>query len=132
MGKLLASLYISVPVQLFATIMFCISAKAPVYDTIIFMILGLVLCLFSSTFGLACGIHFMKLEWENEIEVIKQGTAVVVYMFPNMILTCAMLFGSIFLSKVIGIVFATILAVTIYLVLIFIVSLRVKALCKAI
>ena len=130
-GKLLASLYISVPVQLFATIMFCISAKASVLETIFFMILGFALCIFSSTFGLACGIHFMKLDWENEIEVIKQGTAVVVYMFPNMILTCAMLFGSIFLSNVIGIVLVSILAVAVYAVLIFILSLRVKALCKA-
>lgn len=130
-GKLLASLYISVPVQLFATIMFCISAKASVLETIFFMILGFALCIFSSTFGLACGIHFMKLDWENEIEVIKQGTAVVVYMFPNMILTCAMLFGCIFLSNVIGIVLVSILAVAVYAVLIFILSLRVKALCKA-
>ena len=74
----------------------------------------------------------MKLDWENEIEVIKQGTAVVVYMFPNMILTCAMLFGCIFLSNVIGIVLVSILAVALYSVLIFILSLRVKALCKAI
>ena len=26
----------------------------------------------------------MKLDWENEIEVIKQSSAVVIYMFPNM------------------------------------------------
>ena len=131
MGKLLASLYISVPVQLFATLMFCISAKATVIDTIIFMILGFVLCVFSSSFGLACGIHFMKLEWENEIEVIKQGTAVVVYMFPNMILTCAMLFGSIFLSKVIGIVLVSLIVALVYVLLSLIVYLRVKSLCRA-
>lgn len=129
-GKLLASLYISVPVQLFATIMFCISAKASVLETIFFMILGFVLCVFSSSFGLACGIHFMKLEWENEIEVIKQGTAVVVYMFPNMILTCAMLFGSIFLSKVIGIVLVSLIIALVYVLLSLIVYLRVKSLCR--
>ena len=27
----------------------------------------------------------MRLDWENEVEVIKQGRAVVIYMFPNMI-----------------------------------------------
>jgi ABC-2 type transport system permease protein len=26
----------------------------------------------------------MRLDWENEIEVIKQGSAVALYMFPNM------------------------------------------------
>ena len=29
----------------------------------------------------------MRLDWENEIEVIKQGTAVALYMLPNMFVT---------------------------------------------
>ena len=29
----------------------------------------------------------MRLDWENEVEVIKQGAAVVVYLFPNMFVT---------------------------------------------
>ncbi len=90
LGKMLASLYISLPAQLISTLLLCISAKAGIVNTILFLALGIVLCLFSTTFGCACGIHFMKLDWENEIEVIKQGTAVAVYMFPNMLLTFIM------------------------------------------
>ena len=26
----------------------------------------------------------MKLDWENEIEVVKQGAAIAIYLFPNM------------------------------------------------
>ena len=29
----------------------------------------------------------MRLDWENEIEVIKQSSAVAIYMFPNMFAT---------------------------------------------
>ncbi len=90
LGKMLASLYISLPAQLISTLLLCISAKAGIVNTILFLALGIVLCLFSTTFGCACGIHFIKLDWENEIEVIKQGTAVAVYMFPNMLLTFIM------------------------------------------
>ena len=31
-----------------------------------------------------CGVRFRRLDWVNEIEVIKQGTAVAVYLLPNM------------------------------------------------
>lgn len=128
LGKILASLCFSVPAQLLATLFLCISAKASVLDTIEFMILGVALCIFSATFGCACGIHFMKLDWENEIEVIKQGTAVVIYMFPNMILTSLFLFGSIFLSGAIGSGAAVIIFTVLYLLLTGVFYLRIKRL----
>ena len=59
----------------------------------------------------------MKLDWENEIEAIKQGTAVVIYMFPNMILTCLLLVGSIILAKVVGTITGTIIIMAAYAVL---------------
>ena len=40
----------------------------------------------------------MKLEWENEIEVIKQGTAVIIYLLPNMFICMALIVGIIFLG----------------------------------
>ncbi|WP_035785022.1 hypothetical protein [Butyrivibrio sp. MC2021] len=132
MGKLLASLYVAVPAQLIGTLFLCISAGATMLQTISFLALGLVLSIFSSSFGLACGIHFMKLDWENEIEVIKQGTAVVIYLFPNMILTFLVMFGGIFLSNVLGVVLTTLIAMLIYCIFIMIAFLRVKMLIKAV
>ena len=32
----------------------------------------------------------MRLVWENEIEVVKQGTAVMLYLFPNMFVSMGM------------------------------------------
>ncbi len=130
LGKLMASLYLAVPAQLIGTLGLCISARTTVLQTICFLALGFVLCIFSSTFGLACGMHFMKLDWENEIEVIKQGTAVVIYLFPNMILTFAVLFGSIFLANVLGVVLTTIASMVIYGIFIIIAALRVRRLVR--
>ena len=46
--------------------------------------LGLVLCAFSTAWGCVCGIRHIRLDWDNEIEVIKQGADVAIYMLPNM------------------------------------------------
>ena len=39
---------------------------------------------FSTAWGCVCGIRHMRLDWENEIEVVKQSAAVAIYMLPNM------------------------------------------------
>ena len=129
-GKVLANLYISIPTQLIATLLLCISAKAGVIETVGYMILGVVMCLFSAIFGCACGLHFMRLDGENEIEVVKQGAAVMIYMFPNMILTVALMVGSIILSSMIGKTFVVIAAMFLYAILTVVFSLRIKALAQ--
>ncbi len=130
-GKILASLYVSVPAQLISTVLLCISAKASIAETLGFVLVGTVLCLFSSIYGCACGLHFLKLEWENEIEVIKQGTAVVVYMFPNMILTMAVLVGSVVLSMQMGTAVVVVATAGLYAILTIIFGLRIKRMLKA-
>lgn len=86
-GKMLFNLYLTLPCMTVATICFCISAKAPLLNTVLYLILGTVLCIFSTVWGCACGIKHMRLDWENEVEVIKQGAAVLIYLFPNMFVT---------------------------------------------
>ena len=129
-GKILANLYLAIPAQLIGTFCFCISGKAGVLETIGYIILGVVLCLFSSVFGCACGIHFMRLDWENEIEVIKQGVAALIYMMPNMILSIVFLLASVILANVVGKTIVVIAAMFIYAVLTAVFYLRVKALAK--
>jgi len=67
-----------------STILLCISAKVTILNTILYLILGFALCCFSTTWGSVCGIKHMRLDWENEVEVLKQGMAVVSYLLPNM------------------------------------------------
>ena len=83
-GKMLFNMYLSVPFMAVSTILLCISAKVTVLNTILYLILGFSLCCFSTTWGAVCGIRHMRLDWENEIEVLKQGAAVMIYLLPNM------------------------------------------------
>lgn len=83
-GKMLFNMCLMVPAMAFATVCMCISAKVPAVDTILYLLLGFVLCAFSTAWGCVCGIRYIRLDWENEIEAIKQGAAVAIYMFPNM------------------------------------------------
>ena len=83
-GKMLFNLYLTVPAMTFATLCMCISAKVPMVNTVLYLILGIALCAFSTAWGCVCGVKHMRLDWENEIEAIKQGAAVALYMLPNM------------------------------------------------
>ncbi|MBQ9887156.1 MAG: hypothetical protein IJM37_09900 [Lachnospiraceae bacterium] len=83
-GKMLFNMLLSVPFMSLAVLCMCISAKVPMINTILYLVLGFMLCAFSTTWGCVCGIRHMKLDWENEVEVIKQGAAVAIYMLPNM------------------------------------------------
>lgn len=40
----------------------------------------------------------MRLDWENEIEVIKQGSAVAIYMLPNMFVVMGLIVLVVFLG----------------------------------
>ncbi len=40
----------------------------------------------------------MRLDWENEIEVIKQGAAMACYMLPNMLVVMGLTVGVVFLG----------------------------------
>ncbi len=95
-GKMLFNMYLTVPFTVFSVICFCISARTPFLHTILYLVLGIVLCAFSTARGCVCGIKHMRLDWENEIEVIKQSPAVALYMLPNMfavmILTVVMVY----------------------------------------
>ena len=86
-GKMLFNMYLTVPFAVFGTICLCISAKVPVLTTLLEVVLMIALCAFSTAWGCVCGIKHMRLDWENEIEVIKQSSAVAIYMFPNMFAT---------------------------------------------
>ena len=40
----------------------------------------------------------MRLDWENEVEVIKQGSAVTIYMLPNMFVVMGLVVLVVFLG----------------------------------
>ena len=89
-GKMLFNVMLTVPPMILSILFLCISAGTPVTDTILYLVLGIMLCAFSTAWGCVCGVRHMRLDWENEIEVIKQGAAVVIYMLPNMFVVLAL------------------------------------------
>ena len=98
-GKMLFQMILSVPFMVFAVACLCISAKTPVLHTVLYLILGIVLCAFSTAWGCVCGIRHMRLDWENEVEVIKQGAAVAIYMFPNLFVSMGLVVLMVFLGR---------------------------------
>lgn len=83
-GKMLFNLCLTLPFMAFCTLCLCISAGVPALNTALYLVLGIALCAFSTAWGCVCGVKHMRLDWENEVEVIKQGAAVALYMLPNM------------------------------------------------
>ena len=82
-------------------------------DLVLYLILGVVLCLFSANWGLVCGIKHMRLDWENEVEVIKQGTAVMIYLFPNMFVTMGLIVLVVWLGTVLNPAIVTLILIAV-------------------
>lgn len=90
-GKMLFNLIINLVPGLFAVLMGMISLRAVWYEYILGVLMITAMCMFSTVYGMRCGIKHQKLDWENEIEVVKRGTAVTVYLLPNMFATMIMM-----------------------------------------
>lgn len=129
-GKLLFNIYLTVPFAVLSTVLVSISAKVPVVETVLYVILGIALCLFSSAWGLVCGIRFMKLDWVNEAEAIKNNTAVTVYLLPNMFVTMGLVVGVVFLGMVMNHLLLMAVFIVVTCVLAFLSYLRAMSLAE--
>ena len=97
-GKMLFNMYLAVPFSVFTTICLCISSRMPLITSVLAVLLSICLCAFSTAWGCVCGIKHMRLDWENEIEVIKQSSAVAIYMFPNMFIDMGLIVLTVYLG----------------------------------
>ena len=129
-GKMLFNFCLTVPFMLFAVTTISISAKAPFLNTVMYLILGLCLCAFSTAWGCVCGIKHLRLDWENEIEIVKQSTALMVYLFPNMFITMALIVLVVYLGTIISSLLVTLILIFAVSILALLSYLRVMALAK--
>ena len=129
-GKMLFNMYLTVPFMAISTVLVCISAKVPVIDTLLHVVLGFALCAFSSAWGCVCGIKHMRLDWENEVEVIKQSAAVAIYMLPNMFVVMGLTVLVVFLGTRMNYNLITVIFTLIASVLALLSYLRVMSLAK--
>lgn len=129
-GKMLFNLCVFVPSGVFATVSGMHSLGAEPVEYLLAIILIVVQCLFSTAYGMRCGIKHVKLEWENEMEVVKQGSAVTLYLLPNMFATMLLIGGMIPLSFVIDINTVILIVTAVYLILAVLSYLSVVRLAK--
>lgn len=83
-GKMLFNLYFTIPVTVIANTSLCIACGVGLSDMILCNICGIILCAFSTVWGMRCNLKHPNMEWENEVEVVKQGASVTIYLLPNM------------------------------------------------
>ena len=129
-GKMLFNMYLTVPVAVFTTAAICISAKTPLLMSLLSVVLSVMLCAFSTAWGCVCGVKHIKLEWENEIEVVKQGTAITLYLLPNMIATMVLIVLSVFLGMKLNGNLVVIILIFIVTLLTFMSYRKVVKLCR--
>ena len=129
-GKMLFNMYLTVPFMAFATLCLCISARVPAVDALLYLVLGFALCAFSTAWGCVCGIRHMRLDWENDVEVIKHGSAVTVYLLPNMFVVMGLVVLAVFLGTRVDQKLMTLGSILIASVLAALSYLRVMALSK--
>ena len=116
-GRMLFNLCLTLPAGIFAVLSGCRAMKGGVADYLISIYLIVVLTLFSTVYGMKCGLKHVKLDWENEVEVVKNGPAVTTYILPNMFATMILITLIIIFGRFIGIVPMVMSASAIYIVL---------------
>lgn len=90
-GKMLFNMLLFTPAGILGCICFGIKCGGDLPCILTLVLCEIALCAFSTAWGMVCGVKFRKLEWTNEIEVVKQGSALAVYLFPNMLVTMLLL-----------------------------------------
>ena len=112
-GKMLFNLELTLPVAILANML--IGARLGMFwgEAILLLMAAVIMCVLNTLWGMLMGILFCKLDWENEIEVIKQSAAAGLGMMGNMlggmILTALVMILAIFVYG--GVAVAGILAV---------------------
>ncbi|MCF0145846.1 MAG: hypothetical protein HUJ73_04595 [Eubacterium sp.] len=116
-GKAMFNLALMLPTGIFATAVVSIMSGAGVIGTLLNIGVIIALSFFSTCFGLLTGMKHRKLNWQNEVEVVKQGAALTLYLFPNLILAFALMIGSFVLTAARGPAFMQIVQIIVILVL---------------
>lgn len=83
-GKMRFNNILSLPVGVFAVVCMCFSLRLPLIDYVVNICLIVSSVLFSTVYGMYCGAKKMRLDWDNEIQVVKQGPGASLYVLTNM------------------------------------------------
>ena len=84
-AKLLWNMILAAPFALASTVLLVIGAKPAATDALHYILIPVVLILFTIVLGLAGNIWFPNFTWDNEAQVIKQGASVLVAMLGGVL-----------------------------------------------
>ena len=116
-GRMLFNLCLTLPAGLFAVLSGCHAMKGGIVDYLISIYLIVVLVLFSTVYGMKCGLKHVKLDWENEVEVVKSGPAVNTYVLPNLFGTMIVIALMIVLSFIMDLKLLVLIVSALYIIL---------------
>jgi len=125
-GKMLFNMCLQVPFTLLGNLCLGIKFGASPLLLLLFLVLGFVFCCFSTTWGMRCDVRHGKFEWENEIEVVKQGASLTIYLLPNMFVSMALLVGTVALGLLVGPAIVTLILIAVYGLLAFLCYISIK------
>lgn len=84
-SKLLMALLLDLPFYLIAVAAAAIGMKPAGADLVRLIVIPAVFLVFAAVIGLYANLLFPRFDWENEVQVIKQGAATAVAMFAAMV-----------------------------------------------
>ena len=116
-GKIIYNLIISLPFSILGTVGLSYSFKASWLQILLNCLLTCTLCVWSTLYGMICGIKRKNLDWENEVEVVKQGPALTAYIFVHLGISIlggtAVVFAGMLIGKDLAVAVVTILLIVV-------------------
>lgn len=129
-GKMLFNICLFLPISYFGVLAFGKCFKVSLVEIVVLLITITSMVLFSTTYGMVCGLKFLKLEFENDIEIVKQSAAVTAYLLPNLLLTTVLASGAVYFGLKIGSVSILIIISLLYFILTLVAYLLISRLAK--
>ena len=95
-AKLLLDLALAVPVLLVSCAVFCVRLSLSPAQCALMMVYPLCAAAFSGVFSLMMNLCFPRFDWTQEVQVVKQGAAVLLSMLGGMLVQMAVGLGAVF------------------------------------
>jgi len=86
-GKILFSFLIQIPFMIIGCILFAAAIHVPMKIVWMYFLCGVVLCLYSTFYGMLCDLTHLKTDWNRESEVFKRKSVVLLYIVLNLAIT---------------------------------------------
>ena len=117
-AKLLSAMVITFPLAAVDALFASIALGASAADTAVTVLYAFALCAFVASFGLTVGLKHPKLDWTNDIVVIKQSSAIMITVLLGMLIAFVMIGAIMALSITLGAYLWITLALSAVLILI--------------